>query len=57
MPKKATEASAHKLRAETDKLARQAKRTKEQLDKVQGAADALVTKATEHKTGKHRKAT
>lgn len=38
------------LRAETDGLARQAKRTKEKLDKVQNAADALVHKADKTKS-------
>lgn len=55
MTKKAREASANKLRAATHELARQANRTKEQLDKVQDAADALTAKAIGHKTGKHRK--
>ena len=49
MAKKATLKTARKLRAETDKLARQAKRTKEQLDKVQHAADTLVEKAIDDK--------
>jgi len=52
MAKRETRESAPKLRAETDKLARQAKRTKEQLDKVQDAADALVERADKHKTPK-----
>lgn len=47
--KKAANKSLHKLRAQTDRLALQAQRTKEQLDKVQVAADALVEKA-DHKT-------
>lgn len=50
--KKASNKSLHKLRDETDRLARQAQRTKEQLDKVQVAADALVEKA-DHTTEKH----
>lgn len=49
MAKKATLKTAQKLRTETDKLARQAKRTKEQLDKVQHAADTLVERATDDK--------
>ena len=52
--KKVTRKTLTQLRSETDKLARQAKRTKAQLDKVQDAADALVEKADEHKTAKPR---
>jgi hypothetical protein len=50
--KKATRKSLSKLRAETDRLARQAKRTKEQLDKVQHAADTLVEKTAPPQNGK-----
>lgn len=52
--KKVTRKTLNQLRSETDKLARQAKRTKTQLDKVQDAADALVEKAGEHKPAKPR---
>lgn len=52
--KKVTRKTLNQLRSETDKLARQAKRTKTQLDKVQDAADALVEKADEHKPAKPR---
>jgi uncharacterized coiled-coil DUF342 family protein len=50
MAKKETRKSVPKLRAETDRLARQAKRAKEQFDKVQDAADALVQKADKAKS-------
>jgi len=53
--KKTAPKSLSKLRAETDQLARQASRTKEQLDKVQHAADKLAEKASDHtpaRTGK-----
>ena len=42
-----TRKSIGKLRAETDRFARQAKRIKEQLDKVQDAADTLAEKANQ----------
>lgn len=51
--KKASAKSMDQLRGETDRLARQAKRTKQQLDKVQAAADALVERA-EGKSAKAR---
>ena len=50
MDKKETRKSVPKLRAETDRLAGQAKRTKEQLDKVQDAADGLVQKPDKTKS-------
>ena len=46
--------SIGRLRVETDKLARQAKRTKEQLDKVQHAADTLAEKATHDEPARGR---
>ena len=49
MAKKVSRKAAHKLRTETDRLARQSNRTKEQLDKVQRAADSIVEITTEHK--------
>ena len=54
MIKKATRKSVSKLRSETDKLARQATRTKKQLDKVQHAADSLADKADDPKPTKTR---
>ena len=55
MPKKKVgRKSIGKLRAQTDRLARQAKRTKEQLDKVQHAADELADKATHHESVRER---
>jgi len=47
--KKANRRSISQLRSETDRLARLAKRTKTQLDKVQAVADRLMEKAAEHK--------
>lgn len=52
--KNAARKSIGKLRAETDRLARQAKRTKEQLDKVQDAADTLAEKASRHESARAR---
>jgi len=53
--KKTPRKSAGQLRAETDRLARQAKRTKEQLDKVQHAADKLAEQAGDHTAARARK--
>lgn len=50
-------ASLDHLKRQTDQLAKQSARTKEQIDKVQKTADALVVKAEEvqQKMGKNGK--
>lgn len=49
-------APIHRLAKETDELARQAEKTKHQMDKVQKAADDVVHKAAiAHKTKNARR--